>query len=163
MNNCKHLVWVIWLTLLALPFNSALAQNEEASQNFLINPDHDRIIKLHPLQLGEVYISYEKMREDNISNEFGLSYVYKSYLKSDDFIPEDVKVGGMHVRMSQRHYTSKKQSGVPFGFFHGPMFGYRFLVFDKNLFTQGSDEPGSPSYSYVGRMYQNAIEVNYQL
>ena len=60
-----------------------------------------RVLKVNPFQLGDVSLSYEKMRTERISNEFGLSYVYQGYLKSDDFLPDAVSVIGLHVRMSR--------------------------------------------------------------
>ncbi|AKD02944.1 hypothetical protein POKO110462_01685 [Pontibacter korlensis] len=161
MKKCKYVSALLGLALLVLPLSHTLAQ--DTNEGLIINPKHDRILKLHPLQVGEVYISYEKMRSNYISNEFGLSYVYQGYLKSDDFLPEGVKVGGVHVRMSQRYYTSKKQDGVPFGFFHGPLFGYRFMAFEENVFDRPMQDPADPDYQFVGRLYQNSLELSYQL
>lgn len=162
MKNRKYTFGTLWLLLLLmLPLRPTLAQ--DSSEAGLPNPAHDRILKLHPLQIGEVYFSYEKMRTDRISNEYGLSYVYSGYLKSDDFLPDRVKAGGVHIRMSQRYYTSKKHDGIPFGFFHGPMFGYRFMVFEEGVFNSPSEDYTDANGRFVGRLYQNTLELNYLL
>lgn len=151
--------------LLLLPLSAAMAQQTSVSEDeeLNINTDHDKIIKLHPLQLGELYLSYEKMRAERVSNEFGLSYIYKAYLDGGSFFVDNNKsVTGIAIRMSQRHYTSRKRRGTPFGFFHGPMFGYRFMAFEDNA-LEVDQNPSSPDYRYVGRLYQNSLELNYQL
>ncbi|TPE42678.1 ABC transporter ATP-binding protein [Pontibacter mangrovi] len=157
-NACS--AFALLCLLMLLPYSRVMAQDTEEAT---ADPAHDRVLKLHPLQIGEVYFSYEKMRTDRVSNEFGLSYVYQAYFKSDDFLPEAVSVGGVHVRMAQRYYTSKKHDAVPFGFFHGPLFGYRFMVFEKNAFDRPFQDPADPDYRFVGRLYQNTLELNYQL
>lgn len=158
-DSKKYSLRAFWLMLLLmLPLSHTFAQ--DSNDDSLIDPKYDRILKLHPLQIGEVYLSYEKMRSNTVSNELGLSYVYRSYLKSGDFLPDDVKVNGVHVRMSQRYYTSRKREGVPFGFFHGPLFGYRFMVFEESVFDRPLEDPNS---RFVGRLYQNSLELNYQL
>ncbi|GAB3826073.1 hypothetical protein GCM10028895_36440 [Pontibacter rugosus] len=70
---------------------------------------------------------------------------------------------GLHVRMSQRYYTTKKHRGTPFGFFHGPLFGYRFMVFEENVFGLPEQNPNDADYQFVGRLYQNTVELNYQV
>lgn len=140
-------------------------QDPDANEIREIDKDHDRVVKLHPLQLGEVYVSMEKLRTERISNEYGIGYIYKSYLKGEtddwqDFEAKDVKGVGIH--MSQRHYTSKTKS-APFGFFHGPVFGYRFLVFEKNVFDLPEQDPSSPDFRYVGRLYQNSLDLSYRI
>ncbi|NEM96215.1 ABC transporter ATP-binding protein [Pontibacter burrus] len=156
--------------LLALFFLGAGAvqaqqQDPDATDIREMDKDHDRIIKIHPLQLGEVYVSMEKLRTERISNEYGIGYIYKSYLKGEtddwqDFEAKNVKGVGIH--MSQRHYTSKTKS-APFGFFHGPVFGYRFLVFEKNVFDLPEQDPSSPNFRYVGRLYQNSLDLSYRI
>ena len=155
------------LFLACLPLSFASAQTEEDLENKRdlqqIDRDHDKIIKLHPLHYGEIFLSYEKVRTPNISNEFGLSYIYKSYFKGDDwFSPEGQTVMGVGLRMSQRYYTSKKKS-PPFGFFHGPMFAYRFMVFDRDVFGKQGLSPNDPNFRYVGRFYQNSLDLSYHL
>lgn len=164
MRNSKYVfasAWLVLLLILFMPQHCAFAQSGEGEGQ--PSAAYDRILKLHPLQIGEVYFSYEKMRTERISNEFGLSYVYQGYLKSDDFLPDAVKVGGVHIRMSQRYYTSKKYDNVPFGFFHGPMFGYRFMAFEEGAFDSPFESPSDPSGRRVGRLYQNSLELSYQL
>jgi len=161
MKNRKYTFGILWLALLLLlPLSHTLAQS---SDDELPDTTYDRIFKVHPLQIGEIYFSYEKMRTARISNEFGLSYVYQGFLKSGDFLPDAVKVGGAQVRMSQRYYTSKKHDGVPFGFFHGPIFGYRFMAFEEGALGSPSESPSSPGSRVVGRLYQNTLELSYQL
>lgn len=137
-------------------------EREDRAEMANIDRDHDRIWKIHPLHYGEIFVSYEKVREPNVSNEFGLSYLYKSYFKGDGWTPEAKDVLGIGVRMSQRYYTSKKKQ-APFGFFHGPMFSYRFLVFERNVFDQPELPPSDPDFRLVGRMYQNALDLSYHL
>lgn len=155
------------LALFILTINTAQAQEEDIDEPEIsqIDTAHDRVIKVHPLQIGEIYLSLEKLRTGKVSNEYGIGYVYKSYLKGEtddweDFESRDVV--GIAVHMAQRYYTSKKKT-APFGFFHGPVFGYRFLVFEKNVFRLQEQDPNSPNYRFVGRLYQNSIDLSYQI
>ncbi|PRY10974.1 hypothetical protein CLV24_112101 [Pontibacter ummariensis] len=157
MIHKSYLVHACWLALLMLSFVPSFGQQDEAP--FVPQRAYTHVIKLHPLQLGEVYLSYEKMRTEHISHEFGFSYVYSSYVKGDDYIPDNVKVSGLHVRMSQRCYTSKKHGPVPLGFFHGPLFGYQLLAYDEHVFGEAEQ---APNQRELGRMYLNALELNYQ-
>jgi hypothetical protein len=156
------------MLLIVLSFSpgSALGQTtqeaEDRNEMQNIDRDHDKTLKLHPLHYGEIFLSYEKVRAPQLSNEFGLSYLYKGYLKGDGWTPEAKDVMGIGVRMSQRYYTSKKKL-APFGFFHGPMFGYRFVVFEENVFGLPELPPDDPDYTYVGRLYQNSLDLSYHL
>lgn len=148
------------IVLLFTPLYIAYAQDDREEQ--YIDASYDRVLKIYPLQLGEVYLAQEKMRAERISNELGLSYVYWSYLKGDDWMPERKNVKGVAIRMSQRKYTSKNE-GRPFGFFHGPVFGYRFVAFEQNVFELPAQDPSAPGYRFVGRLYQNSLDLSYQL
>ncbi|GAB3536890.1 hypothetical protein GCM10027443_28370 [Pontibacter brevis] len=154
----------IFLTLAAAllfaPLSMAVAQDDREVQN--IDTAYNRVLKIYPLQLGEVYVAHEKMRTERISNELGLSYIYRSYLKGDEWIPERKNVQGVAIRMSQRKYT-RRNEGKPFGFYHGPEFGYRLLIFEKNVFELPVQDPGDPEYRFVGRLYQNSLDLSYQL
>ncbi|WP_242926413.1 ABC transporter ATP-binding protein [Pontibacter vulgaris] len=173
-RESKPMVTLYFILLLLLPFGYAQAQTQEEEEELeqqeleerelsaSIDQDHNRLFKIHPLQIGEVYVSYEKVRAKRISNEIGLSYVYSSGLNGDMWLPESKKTVGAAVRMSQRYYTSKKKQ-APFGFFHGPMFGYKFLAFEKNVFGREELPQDDPNYKFVGRLYQNSLELNYQL
>ncbi len=170
-KESKRAVILYFLLLLLLPFGYTQAQTleeeeeleeEELQEIRNIDHDHDRLFKLHPLQFGEVYLAYEKVRAPRISNEIGLGYVYSSGLKGDMWFPENKKTTGIAVRMSQRYYPTKKKL-APFGFFHGPMFGYKFLAFEENVFGLHELPPDDPNYKFVGRLYQNSLELNYQL
>ncbi|WP_347157433.1 ABC transporter ATP-binding protein [Pontibacter chitinilyticus] len=171
MTKKLHLDKLLWLlALLLLPPAGAKAQQQGPDEDLQevevrnINPAYDHVLKLHPLQLNELYLSYEKLRTNHVSNELGLSYLYKAYLDGgDNLLDNGKKVQGFAVRMSQRHYTSKKRSGTPFGFFHGPMFGYRFMVFEENALDQPQLSPEDPDYRFIGRLYQNSLELNYEL
>lgn len=134
------------------------AELEEAAIDTVIDQSHDLTYKLQPLLFGEVRLSYEKVRAPQVSNEYGIGYIYKAFLKDGGDFPdyEAKNVKGVSVRMSQRHYTSKKQK-APFGFFHGPLFGYRFMVFEEDVFGM-ADSPRR-----IGRLYQNAADLSYQL
>lgn len=163
--------WFLWLLLLVLPCTTAFAQDQDDEEEtsygkeIYIEREHDRHLKLYPLQFGEVHLAYEKMRMARISNEVDVAYVYRSYLKSNDgfFLPEEKEVNGISVRLSQRHFTSKKRRGTPFGFFHGPMFGYRFLAFKDNAFGLPELSPSDPDYRFVGQLTQHSIDLSYQL
>jgi hypothetical protein len=137
-------------------------EREDRAEMINIDRDHVRTIKIHPLHYGEIFISYEKVRAPNISNEIGLSYLYKSYFKGDGWTPEAKDVMGIGIRMSQRYYTSKKKR-APFGFFHGPMFSYRFTVFERNVFDLPELPPSDPDFRFVGRLYQNVFDLSYHL
>jgi hypothetical protein len=152
---------VLLILLLILPLSMACAQSDAyESDTAKVNR---RVIKIHPLQLGEIYLSHEKMRTERISNEIGLSYIYHSYLKGDDWMPERANAQGLAVRMSQRKYTTKDPTGSPYGFFHGPVFGYRLLVFDENVFGLPDQNPQSPDSRIVGRLYENSLDLGYHL
>lgn len=157
------------LALFILATCSAKAQDEgpdlDAPEIREIDTAHDRIIKVHPLQIGEIYFSLEKLRTERISNEYGIGYIYKSYLKgeTDDWEDYEAKdVMGIAIHMSQRYYNTRKRN-APFGFFHGPVFGYRFLVFEDNVFELPEQDTSSPDYRFVGRLYQNSLDLSYQL
>jgi hypothetical protein len=137
-------------------------QREDRAEMINIDRDHDKTIKIHPLHYGEIFVSYEKVRAPNISNEIGISYLYKSYLKGEGFTPEAKDAMGIAIRMSQRYYTSKKKR-APFGFFHGPMFSYRFTVFERNVFGLPELPPNDPDFRFVGRLYQNVFDLSYHL
>ncbi|MDO6390571.1 ABC transporter ATP-binding protein [Pontibacter sp. BT731] len=137
-------------------------EREDRTEMINIDRDHDKTLKIHPLHYGEVFVSYEKVRSPGISNEFGLSYFYKLHLKGDGWTSNAKDVMGIGIRMSQRYYTSKKKS-PPFGFFHGPMFSYRFIVFERNVFDLPDLPPSDPDFRYVGRLYQNALDLSYHL
>jgi hypothetical protein len=137
-------------------------EREDRAEMTDIDLDHDRILKIHPLHYGEIFVSYEKVREPGVSNEFGLSYLYKSYFKGDGWTPDAKNVMGIGVRMSQRYYPSKKKQ-APFGFFYGPMFSYRFMVFERNVFDLPDLPPSDPDFRFVGRLYQNALDLSYHL
>jgi hypothetical protein len=149
------------LVLLILPLSSTYAQSDA------YEPDttkvNRRVIKIHPIQLGEIYLSHEKMRTERISNEIGIGYIYYSYLKGNDWMPEKADAQGLAVRMSQRRYTTKNLTGSPYGFFHGPVFGYRLLVFEENVFGLADQNPQSPDSRIVGRLYENSLDLGYHL
>ena len=154
----KRLFRLLLAVLLWVPLVQAQAQDEDEMQE--IDSAYDRVLKVNPLQLGEVSLSFEKMRATRVSNEIALSYIYHTYLNGDEWLPEDVPVQGAGVKMSQRRYT-KNNRGRPFGFFHGFVLGYRLLVFEVGVL--GSQDPSSPDYRFVGRLYQNSLDLSYQL
>lgn len=135
---------------------------EDRAEMLNIDREHDRVFKIHPLHYGEIFISYEKVRAPDISNEFGLSYFYKLHMKGDGWSTNAKDVMGIGIRMSQRYYPSK-QKRAPFGFFHGPMFSYRFIVFERNVFDLPDLPPNDPDFRYVGRLYQNVLDLSYHL
>ncbi|RDV13848.1 ABC transporter ATP-binding protein [Pontibacter diazotrophicus] len=146
--------------LLLAPLGIANAQSDGEVPS--MDKSYDRVLKVYPLQLSEVYLAYEKMRTDRISNELGLSYIYSVYMKGDASSPESQPVQGASVRMSQRRYTLKNE-GQPFGFFHGPFFGYRFLAYEQDVFEQLTQTPDAPTYHGVGHLYQHSLDLSYQL
>ncbi|MBX0333813.1 ABC transporter ATP-binding protein [Pontibacter sp. HSC-14F20] len=163
----KHTIAALLFTCCFLICFVAQAQETEQEREdrtimMNIDRDHDKTIKLHPLHYGEVFVSYEKVRAPSVSNEFGLSYFYKLHMKGDGWTTNTKDVLGIGIRMSQRYYTSKKKP-APFGFFHGPMFSYRFIVFERNVFDLPDLPPNDPDFRYVGRLYQNALDLSYHL
>ncbi|MCJ8165386.1 ABC transporter ATP-binding protein [Pontibacter sp. E15-1] len=158
MTGALFAVLLAWL-----PLAGAQAQHEEEEDDtHLINTDHDRVLKLNPLQLGEVSVAYEKVRTARVSNEIGLSYIYRTFLNEDAWVPTEKRVHGIGIRMSQRKYT-KKNIGHPFGFFRGFVFGYRFMLFEKDVFGLPEQDPGDPDYRFIGRLYQNSLDLSYQV
>lgn len=160
--SLRQPVFVLLLLALSTGFAHAQVQvaDEPETEDIIINKDQDKVLKFHLLQPGEIYLSYEKLRSSRISNEFGLGYVYSGFLKGDNWYPDSKRANGVAVRMSQRHYTSKKKD-APLGFFHGPLFGYRFMVFEKNVFGQENLPSNDPNFVYIGRFYENALDLSY--
>lgn len=161
------MAWCIAFIL--IPFSAVQAQDEEPIDTLdkVINTDHDRIIKFRPVDVGQISFAFEKLRSSRVSNELGLGYIYSTYFKDSGdsgFLsgPEEKKVNGLSVRMSQRHYTSNRKLS-PFGFYHGPVFGYRLLIFDRNVFGMEDLPPSDPNYRFVGRLYQNSLDLSYQI
>lgn len=146
--------------LLFASFGIANAQSDGEVPD--IDISRDRVLKVYPLQLGEAYLAYEKMRTERISNEFGLSYIYSVYMKGGASTPESQPVQGASFQMSQRKYPLKSE-GRPFGFFHGPSFGYRFVAYEQDVFEQLAKEPDAAAYHAVGRLYQHSLDLSYQL
>ena len=140
----------------------AQGHNMEDTEDRVTNFSHDHIIKLRPLEIGQIGIAFEKLRTSRVSNEISVGYIYKSYLNGTGFMPEDKKVDGVSIRMSQKHYTSEKLE-APFGFYHGPAFGYRLLIFERDAFGMESMSPSDPNYRKVGRLYQNSLDLSYQI
>jgi hypothetical protein len=165
MRNMKLFSCLVWLAaVLILPIGTVQAQKHiyedlDEPESKVINPEHDRILKLRPLDIGQISFSYEKLRTSKVSNELVVSYIYKGYFKNG-FIPEDKKVNGVGFQMSQRHYTSKKKES-PFGFYHGPKFGASLQVFEKDVFGKEYSDPSSDNF--VGRLTQNSLDLSYQI
>lgn len=163
MKKLRLFSCLLWLAaILILPIGTANAQKHEYEdldepESKVINPEHDKIIKFRPLDIGQVSFSYEKLRTSKVSNEIVVSYIYKAFFK-DGFIPQDKKVNGIGIQMSQRHYTSKKKES-PFGFYHGPKFGASLAVFEKDVFGEQYSNPSSDNF--VGRLTQNSIDLGY--
>ena len=163
MINVRLLSCLLWLAvILILPIGTASAQKHEYEdldepESKVINPDHDKIIKFRPLDIGQVSFSYEKLRTSKVSNEIVVSYVYKAFFK-DGFIPQDKKVNGVGIQMNQRHYTSKKKDS-PFGFYHGPKFGASLIIFENDIFGKEYSDPNSDNF--VGRLSQTSLDLGY--
>ncbi|MDX5418738.1 MAG: ABC transporter ATP-binding protein [Hymenobacteraceae bacterium] len=161
--STHRLTGILLLTCICNLAHAQTAEQEDKIEVQNIDRDHDKTFKIHPLHYGEIFLSYEKVRSPQISNEFGLSYLYKTYFKGDGWGPAEEKDAmGIAIRMSQRYYTSKKRR-APFGFFHGPMFSYRFLVFERNVFDLPQVPPSDPNFRFVGRLYQNSLDLSYHL
>lgn len=136
------------------------AQRYEEMQH--IDSTFNRMIKVYPLLLGEVRVGHEHMLTTRIANEVAFSYLYTAFLKGADSDPESQPVQGGAIRMSQRRYSLQNQ-GRPLGFFHGFTFGYRFMVYEQDVFRKLSATPDAPVHQGVGRMYQNALDLGYQV
>lgn len=129
------------------------------------------VLKVRPLQFGEYYASWENIKHEDQSNEIGLGFIYRSFVKANEkdrntldgpynsFIDEAEyalsDVAGIVVRMSQRNYSSKTRD-IPEGFNYGPVYMYRFLAFDPDLLRTEENE-------VIGRMYQHVLSFHYQL
>lgn len=150
---------ILCVAIPRLGLGQVIQEQEDRGEMRNIDRAHDRILKIHPLHYGEIFVSYEKVRTPDVSNEFGLSYLYKLHMKGEGWSTNMKDVMGIGVRMSQRHYPSKKLR-APFGFFHGPMFQYRFIVFERNVFDLPPEEMQA---RYIGRMYQNVLDLSYHL
>jgi hypothetical protein len=165
MKNLRNSFCLVFTLAICwtLCVKQAKAQNiSEAAMDTLIDRKHDLTYKLQPLLIGEIRLSYEKVRAPKVSNEYGIGYIYKAYLDNGSMFPgfAEKNVGGFSIQMSQRHYTSKKYK-APRGFFHGPLLGYRFMVFEKDIFSSG--EFGDPGNRVLGRLYQNSLDLSYQI
>ncbi|MBD1398893.1 ABC transporter ATP-binding protein [Pontibacter sp. JH31] len=158
-----RLAGILLLACICSLAHAQTAEQEDKEEMRSIDRDHDKILKIHPLHYGEIFLSYEKVRSPRISNEIGLSYLYKSHFKGEGWgPPEEKDAMGIGIRMSQRYHTSKKKK-APFGFFHGPMFSYRFVVFERNVFELPQVPPNDPDFRFVGRLYQHALDLSYHL
>ncbi|WP_114777342.1 ABC transporter ATP-binding protein [Botryobacter ruber] len=175
MKKINSLFVAACFFLLLLPLSAVQAQteddddyrNEQEYRQKILAGNPNRILKVHPLQLGEIYLAYERVRAGDVSNELGLSYIYRTYLKDGDSNlsrdkARDTK--GLALRMEQRHYTSK-EGNAPYGFFHGPFFGYRFLLFDDSsyeIFNQPEPDVNDPDARYIGRLFLNTFDLAYR-
>ena len=140
------------------------------AQDDLTTP-YKRVLKVRPLQFGEFYASWENIKHDDQSNELGLGFIYKSFVRANDqdrntmespydsFIDEEEyaisEVAGIVVRMSQRNYSSKTRD-IPEGFYYGPVYMYRFIAYHPDLLRTFENE-------VIGRMYQHVLSFHYQI
>ena len=163
----KNKLSLVALSLVLFYFLSqnAFAQAEAPERT------HSGIWKVRPLQFGEYYISYENVKESDQSNEIGLGFIYRSFVRATEkdrntlagfygnFLDgEDYAISetaGIVLRMSQRNYTSVTK-GAPNGFYHGPAITYRFIAFHPDLLRNYENEA-------IGRMYQHVLAFHYQL
>lgn len=141
------------------------------AQNRTPEPAYSGIWKVRPLQFGEYYVSYENVKTSDQSNEIGLGFIYRSFVRATEqdrnslkgfygnFLDEEEyatsETAGIVLRMSQRNYTSVTK-GAPQGFYHGPALTYRFIAFDPDLLRNFENET-------IGRMYQHVLAFHYQL
>ncbi|HSI91798.1 MAG TPA: hypothetical protein VK927_11825 [Adhaeribacter sp.] len=169
MQANRYTFYFCCLLALCLPVMPAAAQTDYGT-----GPTYSRVWKIRPLQFGEIYLSYEKVKELDQTNEIGIGYIYKSFvgassrdsltgtaltgfysnfLDEEDYVISDCD--GIVVRMSQRNYPSAIRP-APAGFYYGPAFMYRFIAFRNDLLF---DFPGE----VVGRMYQHVLGFHYQV
>jgi hypothetical protein len=161
MRGTKSCLRTTGLLLLMFLAENATAQVDSLKvmrMDSTIGTTYLLIYKIQPLLIGEIRVSYEKVRVTKVSNEYSLGYIYKAYLKGRGSFPDfdAKKVKGISIRMSQRHYTSKEHND-PFGFFHGPLFGFRFIAFEQNALRRINP------LEYAGRLYQTSVDLNYQI
>jgi hypothetical protein len=145
------------------PFQAVQAQGET---------EYSGTWKVRPLQFGEYYISYENVKETDQTNEIGLGYIHKSFVRAtekdkntlsgfyDIFLDGDTytisDANGIVMRMSQRNYTGSGGREAPYGFYHGFAATAKFLAFDGDLLREFPDE-------VIGRMYQGVLGLDYQV
>lgn len=134
-------------------------------------PAYNGVIKYRPTQFGEYYVSWENVKETDQTNEIGIGYLHKSFVKAtekdrntltgfyDIFLDEEEyaisEANGIVLRMSQRNYPSENRE-APAGFYYGPAVTYRFIAFDPDLLREFPGE-------VIGRMYQNVLAFHYQV
>lgn len=148
----------------------ACAQKYESELNTL-DKDYYGVIKVRPLQYGEYYVSWERVKEKDQTTEVGIAYLHKSFVKAaekdkntltgfyshflDDEEYASSKANGLVLRMSQRNYTVSDKD-APEGFYYGPAITARFIAFDKDLLREFDGE-------VIGRMYQYVLAFHYQV
>ncbi|KAA9340218.1 hypothetical protein [Adhaeribacter soli] len=165
MKKNNFLLVILSSLLLGFLSGNAYAQAEAPERTY------SGIWKVRPLQFGEYYISYENVKESDQSNEIGLGFIHRSFVRATEkdrntlggfygnFLDEEEyaisETAGIVLRMSQRNYTSLTK-GAPNGFYHGPAITYRFIAFDPDLLRTYENET-------IGRMYQHVLAFHYQL
>jgi hypothetical protein len=158
-----------YFSLLVL-FSIILSFQTMAQQNGA-EKDYYGVIKVRPLQYGEYFVSWERVKEKDQTNEIGLGYIHSSFVRAVDkdrntlsgfyshFLDEeeyvDSDANGLIMRMSQRNYTVSDKD-APEGFYYGPVVTFRFIAFDKDLLREFKDE-------VIGRMYQYVLAFHYQV
>ncbi|MDX5348340.1 MAG: ABC transporter ATP-binding protein [Hymenobacteraceae bacterium] len=149
-----------FLPAVAITCLAVLGFNPAQAQTFHEKPELDHVLKYYPTQLGEVHLAYEHVLDTERSNEFGLSYIYKSYANSNTWFGNFEECVGVGFRMSQRNYTTKKHS-APFGFFYGPAGSYKFVLFHENAIPQYRYDSNGNIIGGVGRVTQHSLALQY--
>ena len=134
--------------------------------------EYSGVWKVRPLQFGEYYISFENVKETDQTNEIGLGYIHKGFVRAvdkdkntlsgfysnilDDEAYAVSDANGFVLRMSQRNYAGSGGREAPYGFYRGFAAMAKFIAFDGDLLREFPDE-------VIGRMYQGVVGLDYQI
>jgi hypothetical protein len=166
MNANRYFFGFFTTLLLLLPFLIYPAQAQDGPE-----PVYSGVWKVRPLQFGEYYVAFENVKETDQTNEIGIGYIYKSFVRAaekdkntltglySNFVDDEAYTvsdcNGLIMRMSQRNYTSADRE-APFGFYHGPAVTLRFIAFQGDLLRESPEE-------VIGRLYQGVLAFHYQV
>ena len=95
------------------------------------------IIKLHPFQIGERYLSYEQVLNRRHSFEIGGGSIHRVMMPDSISmlgLPQPRRASGFSIRAQFRTYITKSNV-APFGFYHAPKVTFRSMKVKYDEFS----------------------------